>query len=85
MIRCEGAFTRSILSADAVTARKKPLRNVSVELELVPIFLVSDTDMEATANQRWTSEATRESLHHLCGDCITMTSQSVQWYISDDY
>ena len=36
---------------------------MSVELELVQIFLVSDTDIEATANQRWTSEGPLANPH----------------------
>ena len=36
--------------------RKTPERSVSVKWELVQIFLVLDTDIEATANQRWTSD-----------------------------
>ena len=30
-----------------------PLRSVSVDLELIPIQLVSDTDIEAATNQWW--------------------------------
>ena len=40
------------LTADTLKAIEK----LFGELEFVPIFLVSDTDIEATANQRWTSE-----------------------------
>ena len=59
--------------------RKTPERSVSVKLELVQIFLVLDTDIEATANQRWTSDgAPHESSRLSCGDCNTMASQSVQ-------
>ena len=36
---------------------------MSVELELVPIFLVLHTDIEATANQRWTSEGPLANSH----------------------
>ena len=45
------------------STRKKSLRSVSVELEPVPIFLVSDTDIEATTNQRWTSEGPLANPH----------------------
>ena len=41
----KGMFTRQTLSAPL---QKKPLRRESVELEFVPIFIVSDTDIEAT-------------------------------------
>ena len=60
-----GTFTRQILSADNVTAvnGKKPLRSVLVELEIVPIFFVSDTDIEATTNQRWTAEGPLANPH----------------------
>ena len=43
-----------------------PLTSVSVEFELVPIFLVSDADIEATANQRWTSEGPLANPHFAC-------------------
>ena len=50
---------------DGVACRhgKKPLRSASVELELVPIFLVSDADIVATPNQRWTSEGPPANPH----------------------
>ena len=48
------AATASAVNGRWLPSRKTLLRSVSVELELVPIQLVSDTDIEATANQRWT-------------------------------
>ena len=55
MILCSSFQLRCIYLVDTVMAltadTEKPLRSVSIEFELVPIFLVSDTDIEATANQ----------------------------------
>ena len=45
------------------------------ELELLPIFLVTDTDIEATANQRWTSEG---SLANALAIRVVIASQTVR-------
>ena len=64
---------------------------MSLELELVPICLVSDTDIEATVNQRWTSEGPFAegpfANPHVFrgGDCITMVLPSVQQSGSHEY
>ena len=60
----KGAFTRPILSADTEKAVEKRVG----ELELVPIFLV--TNIEAMDIR----EDPRESSHLSCCDCITMES-----------
>ena len=54
---------------------------MSVELELVVIQLVSDTDIKATATQQWTH---RDFSHLPGGYCLKMTSQSVQYFVSCD-
>ena len=42
---------------------KKPLGSGSVELELVLIFLASDTTIATAANQQWTSEGPLANPH----------------------
>ena len=46
------------------------------ELELVPIFLVGDTDGSNVQSVLDIREGTRESSRHLCGDCVTMAFSS---------
>ena len=61
------------------------LSSVLVELELVPMCLVSDTDIEATISGFKYQMALRKSSRLSCGDCITMVSQSVQQFVSHEY
>ena len=47
---------------------------MSVELDLVPIFLVSDTDIEATTNQRWIPDG------HLANPHVFRVVITSQWH-----
>ena len=48
-----------VVEVEMSLTREKAMRSVSVESELVPIFLVSDTATEATENQCRTSDSLR--------------------------
>ena len=74
--------TRPILFADTMQSPKTPLSSVSVELKLLPINLVSDTDIEVTANQRWASDRPHANPHVIR---VVIASQSVQQFVSHGY
>ena len=66
-----------VVEVEMSLTREKAMRSVSVESELVPIFLVSDTATEATEISVGHQNPC-ESSRHSCGDCVSMVSQSVQ-------